>query len=48
MPDCPHARTRNLYDQRPRAEGRKFKAVGRICEDCGAMLPHAETPEESA
>lgn len=39
-PPCDHARkTRNLYDQRPRSEGRKLVPRAHVCEDCGAFLP---------
>lgn len=42
MPDskgCEHVRTRVVYEQRPRGEGRVFRGVGRKCDLCGELLP---------
>lgn len=39
LDNCLHARTRNLYEQRPPSEGRKLVRVqARKCDDCGAIL----------
>lgn len=35
---CRHANTRNVYEQRPPSEGRKMIAVGRKCDNCGALI----------
>lgn len=37
---CPHETTRTLYDQRPPSEGRGFRPIRKLCEDCGHVLPH--------
>lgn len=42
---CKHPKTRNLYDQRPPSEGRKLKAVRRLCESCGTVLPFSVEAE---
>lgn len=41
--DCDHETVRNLYDQRPPSEGRKLVPKRKLCEDCGAVLPHPES-----
>lgn len=43
---CEHEATRNLYDQRPPSEGRKLEPVRKLCEECGAVLPHPSHDEE--
>ncbi len=36
---CPHTRTKVLYEQLAPTKGRAWKGRGRICKDCGQVLP---------
>jgi len=38
---CQHARTKVLYDQGTKAEGRKLRGVADRCVDCGRIEPRA-------
>ena len=38
---CPHAKTKVLYDQGNKAQGRKLRGVADQCQTCGHIEPRS-------